>query len=72
VDFFTSFFLTNPKTVISFCTVLAVAGLGVRRPLWLKLLLVGGVFAGSMAWRIVLQSDTNPFRSNSAGAGRLG
>lgn len=46
--------LTNPTTVLSFLAVLAVLGLSGRRPATLTLIMIGGIFAGSMAWWLIL------------------
>ena len=46
--------LTNPTTVLSFLVVLSALGMDGHRPRLLTTLLVGGMFAGSMAWWIVL------------------
>lgn len=46
--------LTNPTTVLSFLAVLAALGLGQEKPTWRTLGLVGGIFAGSMTWWMVL------------------
>ena len=54
--------LTNPTTVLSFLAVLAVLGLGQHRSRLLSLVLVLGIFAGSMLWWIVLAVIANYFR----------
>jgi threonine/homoserine/homoserine lactone efflux protein len=46
--------LTNPTTVLSFLVVLSALGMDGRRAGWLTSVLVGGIFAGSMAWWTVL------------------
>ena len=62
--------LTNPMTILSFAAVFAGMGLGGTEtgPIaagWL----VGGVFAGSMAWWIILASTSSRFnRYMNAGA----
>jgi threonine/homoserine/homoserine lactone efflux protein len=63
-DFVTTFLLnlTNPTTVLSFLAVLAVLGLSEHRPAWLTLIMVGGIFAGSMGWWLILTGITNHFR----------
>jgi len=63
-DFATTFLLnlTNPTTVLSFLAVLAVLGLSERRPPSLTLLMVAGIFVGSMAWWLTLTGITNHFR----------
>jgi threonine/homoserine/homoserine lactone efflux protein len=50
-DFVTTFLLnlTNPTTVLSFLAVLAALGLSARRSVPLTLVLIGGIFVGSMA-----------------------
>jgi len=55
-DFVTTLLLnlTNPTTVLSFLAVLAVLGLSERRPPLLTLLMIGGIFAGSMIWWLIL------------------
>jgi len=54
--------LTNPTTVLSFLAVLAVLGLGQHRSHGLSLMLVLGIFAGSMMWWILLAVLANYFR----------
>jgi threonine/homoserine/homoserine lactone efflux protein len=63
-DFVTTFLLnlTNPTTVLSFLAVLAVLGLSEHRPAWLTLIMVGGIFTGSMGWWLILTGITNHFR----------
>ncbi|MGA3242490.1 MAG: LysE family transporter [Bryobacteraceae bacterium] len=63
-DFVTTFLLnlTNPTTVLSFLAVLAVLGLSEHRPAWLTLIMVGGIFIGSMGWWLILTGITNHFR----------
>lgn len=46
--------LTNPTTVLSFLVVLSALGMGGKRQWWLTSMLVGGMFAGSMAWWTLL------------------
>src|SRR5215472_9525638 len=41
---------TNPTTILSFLAVLAALGMNQHRASWLTLVLVGGIFAGSMLW----------------------
>lgn len=55
-DFVTTLLLnlTNPTTVLSFLAVLAVLGLSEGRPPVLTLLMVGGIFVGSMVWWLIL------------------
>jgi threonine/homoserine/homoserine lactone efflux protein len=55
--------LTNPTTVLSFMAVMAVLGLGQQRAGWVTLLVVGAIFAGSMAWWLTLASIVTRFRS---------
>jgi len=54
---------TNPTTVLSFLAVLAMLGLGNRRPLWQTSFLVAGIFCGSMTWWTILVSGVNLLRS---------
>jgi len=54
--------LTNPTTVLSFLAVLAGLGLGAEGPGWPTLLLVGGIFCGSMLWWIVLTEIVHRMR----------
>jgi threonine/homoserine/homoserine lactone efflux protein len=63
-DFVTTLLLnlTNPTTVLSFLAVLAVLGLSERRPAGLTMILIGGIFAGAMAWWLFLIVLTNSFR----------
>jgi len=63
-DFVTTFLLnlTNPTTVLSFLAVLEVLGLSEHRPAWLTLIMIGGIFAGSMGWWLILTGITNHFR----------
>ncbi len=46
--------LTNPTTVLSFLAVLAVLRLGNGRPWYLTMVVVGGIFTGSMLWWFIL------------------
>jgi len=64
-DFVTTFLLnlTNPTTVLSFLAVLAVLGLSQQRAAWLTLVMIAGIFAGSMAWWLILVGITNRFRT---------
>ena len=55
--------LTNPTTVLSFLALLAALGMGDKRPWWLTVFLVLGIFCGSMIWWIVLSSIVNYFRN---------
>ena len=54
--------LTNPTTVLSFLAVLAALGLSGQRPPLMTLILVGGIFTGSMLWWIILAIGANHFR----------
>jgi threonine/homoserine/homoserine lactone efflux protein len=54
--------LTNPTAVLSFLAVLAALGLGYPRQWWSTLILIGGIFCGSMAWWMVLSAIVNHFR----------
>lgn len=54
--------LTNPTTVLSFMAVLTAMGMGEHRPGWLSLVLVGGIFTGSMAWWTILVLIVNRLR----------
>ncbi len=54
--------LTNPTTVLSFMAVQAVLGLAQRREWYLTLLVVGGIFGGSMLWWVILCSVINRLR----------
>jgi threonine/homoserine/homoserine lactone efflux protein len=63
-DFASTFLLnlTNPTTVLSFLAVLAALGMSQRRTPWLTLVLVAGIFCGSMIWWLVLISVVNRLR----------
>jgi threonine/homoserine/homoserine lactone efflux protein len=54
--------LTNPTTVLSFLAVMAGLRLGQPRPWTMTLLLVLGIFCGSMLWWIVLAMVAGRFR----------
>jgi threonine/homoserine/homoserine lactone efflux protein len=54
--------LTNPTTVLSYLAVLAGLRLGEERPWPLTMLLVFGIFCGSMLWWIVLALAAGHFR----------
>jgi threonine/homoserine/homoserine lactone efflux protein len=54
--------LTNPTTVLSFLGVLALLGLGERRPWTLTVFLVAGIFAGAMFWWTLLALVAGRFR----------
>ena len=55
-DYVSTFFLnlTNPTTILSFLAILAALGTKEDRASWLTLLLIVGIFCGSMLWWIVL------------------
>jgi threonine/homoserine/homoserine lactone efflux protein len=63
-DFVSTFLLnlTNPTTILSFLAVLAALGMNQHRAGWLTLVLVSGIFCGSMLWWIVLVSVVNRMR----------
>jgi len=46
--------LTNPTTVLSFIAVLATMGMREQRTVPLTLLLIAGIFVGSMIWWVLL------------------
>jgi threonine/homoserine/homoserine lactone efflux protein len=54
--------LTNPTTVLSFLAVLAALGMRGQRVWWMTMLVVGGIFCGSMLWWIFLALFANHFR----------
>jgi threonine/homoserine/homoserine lactone efflux protein len=54
--------LTNPTTVLSFLAVLTGLRLGQHRPWPLTMLVVGGIFCGSMLWWTVLAMVSGHFR----------
>jgi threonine/homoserine/homoserine lactone efflux protein len=54
--------LTNPTPVLSFLAVLAGLRLGQQRPWPLTMLVVAGIFCGSMLWWIVLAMISGHFR----------
>lgn len=74
--------LTNPTTVLSFLVVLSALGMGGKRPWWLTSMLVGGIFAGSMTWWILLVTagcklrdrftDASMLRMNRIAAAAIG
>jgi threonine/homoserine/homoserine lactone efflux protein len=55
-DFVSSFLLTltNPTTVLSFIAVLATMGMREQRTVPMTLLLIAGIFCGSMMWWVLL------------------
>ena len=63
-DFVSTFLLTltNPTTILSFLAVLAGLGMSEARASWLTLVLVGGIFCGSMVWWIILTTAVNHLR----------
>jgi threonine/homoserine/homoserine lactone efflux protein len=63
-DFVSTFFLTltNPTTILSFLAVLAGLGMSQARASWLTLMLVLGIFCGSLLWWIILTSAVNWLR----------
>lgn len=54
--------LTNPTTVLSFMAVLAGLGMSHARASWLTLMLVMGMFFGSLLWWVLLVNTVNRFR----------
>jgi threonine/homoserine/homoserine lactone efflux protein len=54
--------LTNPTAVLSYLAVLAALGLGHPMQWWSTLLVVCGIFCGSMGWWIVLSAAVNRLR----------
>jgi len=54
--------LTNPTSILSFMAVLAGLGMEGQRASWLTLLLVAGIFCGSMLWWVILVLLVNRFR----------
>jgi threonine/homoserine/homoserine lactone efflux protein len=63
-DFVSTFFLTltNPTTVLSFLAVLAGLGMSQARASWVTLLLVLGIFCGSLLWWIILVTAVDRLR----------
>jgi threonine/homoserine/homoserine lactone efflux protein len=63
-DFASTFLLnlTNPTTVLSFLAVLAALGMSQYRTSWRSLMLVAGIFCGSMTWWLVLITIVNRLR----------
>lgn len=63
-DYASTFFLnlTNPTTILSFLAVLAALGMSRHRASWLTLLLIAGIFSGSMAWWLILIGVVNRLR----------
>jgi threonine/homoserine/homoserine lactone efflux protein len=64
-DFVSTFLLTatNPTTVLSFIAVLATLGMKEQRTALMTLLLVGGIFFGSMMWWTILTASVSALRS---------
>ena len=54
--------LTNPTTILSFLAILATLGMKEDRASWLTLLLVAGIFSGSMLWWITVAAIVNKLR----------
>lgn len=54
--------LTNPTTILSFLAVLAGLGMSEARASWLTLVLVVGIFGGSMLWWTILVTAVNRLR----------
>jgi threonine/homoserine/homoserine lactone efflux protein len=54
--------LTNPTTVLSYIAVLTALGMAGHHPPWLSLLLVAGIFLGSMLWWTILVLIVNSLR----------
>ena len=63
-DFVSTFLLTatNPTTVLSFIAVLATLGMKEQRAVWMTVLLIGGIFVGSMMWWIILTITVGALR----------
>jgi threonine/homoserine/homoserine lactone efflux protein len=55
--------LTNPTTILSFLVVLSAAGLAGNKTWYLTLVVVFGLFAGSMLWWLILASVVARFRN---------
>lgn len=55
--------LTNPTTVLSFLAVLAALGLHHHKAQWQGFLLVAAIFAGAMAWWLLLATISSHFRN---------
>lgn len=54
--------LTNPTTILSFIAVLATLGMREQRTVPMTLLLVAGIFVGSMIWWVILTGGVNLLR----------
>jgi threonine/homoserine/homoserine lactone efflux protein len=63
--------LTNPTTVLSFLAVLAALGLTGHRDWWMTMLVVGGIFCGSMGWWILLALVADRYRNRFDDAAML-
>jgi threonine/homoserine/homoserine lactone efflux protein len=63
-DFITAFLLnlTNPTVVLSFLAILAALRMTEPKAWWLSLLLVLGIFAGSMLWWTILVLIAGKYR----------
>jgi threonine/homoserine/homoserine lactone efflux protein len=63
-DFASTFLLTatNPTTVLSFIAVLATLGMKEQRAVGATVLLIGGIFTGSMMWWIILTVSVTALR----------
>lgn len=72
-DYFSTFLLTltNPTTVLSFMAVLAALHLGSSRPWYLTMLVVGGIFCGSMLWWFILTGIANRLRDRVTDKGMV-
>jgi threonine/homoserine/homoserine lactone efflux protein len=68
-EFITAFLLnlTNPTVVLSFLGVLAALRMTESKAWWLNLLVVSGIFAGSMLWWTLLVFTTNRYRESFDG-----
>ncbi|GIP17437.1 lysine transporter LysE [Paenibacillus montaniterrae] len=64
--------LTNPMTILAFAGIIAGAGIAVEQQLaGPALLLVGGVFSGSLLWWLFLSSAASLFRKKLKPGGLL-
>jgi len=59
--------LANPTVVLSFLAVLAALRMTESKSWWLNLLVVSGIFAGSMLWWTLLVLITNRYRESFSG-----
>ena len=55
--------LTNPTTILSFLAVLATLGMDTTGFSWSTMFVVGGIFAGSMLWWVILVLLVNRLRN---------